>query len=710
MKDGSEPRKRSIATGISVSDTQATIYDAGRRYRTEWERRSACLRALVADAAQRGDAMLILEQDDTLIAADRKLLYRAARDERCPDLRYEHRMAAAEQLLAQPHAIAWCWAKGGDWRRRIEPVVTHVREVSPSRNKREARAPRSSGRVSGSLSAATATDRLKCRAPEAAASPHRGAGIEENPAFGVVVHPPLGKQLIAIGEWLFGYNSFGWRFASAIAGTLCILLIIRIARRLTGSTLLGGIAGILLICDGVSHVNARTVLLDVFTEVFVLGAFACLLADRDQVRRRLTDAVHGLVGLSGADSLNGLKLGARWWRFAAGFLLGCATGVKWSGVYYIGFFGVLSVVWDYLARREAGVRRPLLGTVRRDLLPSLWSYVVIGIGTYIATWWAWFRSESAWPRHVLIGPTEATWKGDSGVPSGGIWHKLANLWDNAFWQWTWRMLDFHSTLLSPGSPGADDPNPANRHPWESKPWTWPMGTRPVLYYAPPDKPATGCGDRVQNCVQRIFLIGTPMLWWISLFVAGWALWRAIGRLDWRYAAVLVGYSAGYLPWFANLDRQMYFFYATPIAPFLVLGIVLILGDVLGSRRSAWKGACYRSASFRCTSGWWWPTSSGCGPSSTAIRLRPSTCRWRPGCRHGDNPEGVEQRFRCSRLVCTIVGLDVAVDGHGGDAAGLGDLGMVNWRALWASPQTVKACAMRSSHAEGSQKEVRSGVS
>jgi len=32
------------------------------------------------------------------------------------------------------------------------------------------------------------------------------------------------------------------------------------------------------------------------------------------------------------------------------------------------------------------------------------------------------------------------------------------------------------------------------------------------------------------------------------------------------------------------------------------------------------------------------------------------------------------------------------------------------RNHWASPQTVKACAMRSSHAEGSQKEVRSGVS
>jgi hypothetical protein len=32
-------------------------------------------------------------------------------------------------LLAIPDAIAWCWAKGGDWRRRIESVVTDVREV-----------------------------------------------------------------------------------------------------------------------------------------------------------------------------------------------------------------------------------------------------------------------------------------------------------------------------------------------------------------------------------------------------------------------------------------------------------------------------------------------------------------------------------------------------------------------------------------------------
>lgn len=408
----------------------------------------------------------------------------------------------------------------------------------------------------------------------------RNGGIEDNPGFGVVVHPQLGKQLIALGEHLFGYNAFGWRFTSAVIGTICILLMVRIGRRLTGSTFLGAIAGILFIADGVSHVQARVALLDGAQTVFILGAFACLLADRAQVRARLSEAALGLSDAPGADGPWGIKLGARWWRFGVGFLLGCATAVKWSGLYYIAFFGVLSVVWDVLARREAGIRRPVTAVARRDLLPSLWSYVVIGIGTYIASWWAWFRSESAWARHILVGDV-STWNTDKG--GTGILHKLANLWDNALWQWNWKMLDFHSTLLTPGAPGSTSDGKA--HPWESKPWTWPMGTRPVLYYAPSDLDVPGCSNSTGACVQRIFLMPTAAMWFLALFIAGWVLWRAVFRTDWRYVAVLVAYCAGFLPWFVNLDRQMYFFYATPLAPFLVLAIVLILGDILSSKGS-----------------------------------------------------------------------------------------------------------------------------
>ncbi len=411
-----------------------------------------------------------------------------------------------------------------------------------------------------------------------AAEVARNNGVEDNQAYGVIVHPPLGKQLIALGEKLLGYTPTGWRLASVIAGTIVILLMVRVVRRMTRSTLMGAIAGVLIICDGVSYVQSRTALLDVFQELFVLAAFCCLIADRDQVRRRLNASNYDPFDLflprkgplrwwTGAGDRAGIALGARWWRFGCGIFLGLTLAIKYSGVYWVAAFGVLSVIWDITARREMGVRRPVRAVVRRDLFPSLWSLAVIPFATYIGSWWGWLFSEDAFPRHVLYATT-TDWHANS-----PIWLKLAKLWDNSLWQWTWKTLDFHANLLTPAT---------GRHPWESKPWTWPIGTRPMLYYAPPD--GTGCGAGRTDCVQRIFLIGTPALWWISLFVCAWALWRAVARLDWRYAAVLVGYGAGYLPWFFNLDRQMYFFYVTPLAPFLVIGICLVLGDILGSAR------------------------------------------------------------------------------------------------------------------------------
>jgi dolichyl-phosphate-mannose--protein O-mannosyl transferase len=117
------------------------------------------------------------------------------------------------------------------------------------------------------------------------------------------------------------------------------------------------------------------------------------------------------------------------------------------------------------------------------------------------------------------------------------------------------------------------------HPWESKPWTWPMGLRPMLYHYASGEDVTGCGG--SSCVNAVMLIGTPALWWPALAVLAVALWRVATRFDWRYAAVLVGYGAGFLPWLATYDRQMYFFYMAPVAPFLVLATVLVMGEVLG---------------------------------------------------------------------------------------------------------------------------------
>ena len=59
----------------------------------------------------------------------------------------------------------------------------------------------------------------------------------------MVVHPEVGKWMIALGERMFGMNPFGWRFMTALLGTLSVLMLCRIGRRMSRSTLLGCLAG-----------------------------------------------------------------------------------------------------------------------------------------------------------------------------------------------------------------------------------------------------------------------------------------------------------------------------------------------------------------------------------------------------------------------------------------------------------------------------------
>ena len=377
------------------------------------------------------------------------------------------------------------------------------------------------------------------------------SGVEDNPGFGLVVHPPVGKQLISFGEALFGYNGLGWRFSGAVAGVVMVLLVVRIVRRISRSSLVGGLAGLLLIADGVSFVSSRTALLDGFLATFVVAAFGALIVDRDQVRERMHVALlEGRI----AETRWGPRLGVRWWRFGAGVLLGLAVAAKWSGLYFVVFFAALSLAFDVAARRHYRVPNPWLGVLRRDGAPTAYALGVIPLVVYMASYAPWFASETAIHRYEV----------GRSIGEGGPLPDALRSW----WHYTYGIYRFHSGLTNAAG---------NYHPWESKPWTWPMSLRPVLY-AIDQQNIPGCG--AQSCVKAVMLVGTPALWWLGVPVLLWAAWRTVVKRDWRYAAVLTGYLAGWLPWFADIDRQMYFFYATTMAPFLVMAIALILGDIL----------------------------------------------------------------------------------------------------------------------------------
>ncbi len=393
-------------------------------------------------------------------------------------------------------------------------------------------------------------------------------GIELNPGYGLVVHPPLAKQMLSLGEALFGYSPLGWRLMPGLVGTVTILFIMNIARRLSGSWRVATCAGVISLCDGVLLIASRFGMLDIFQTLFIVMAAWALVADYQQVHHRLHTAfIRGLLKDPQYSSGYGPRLGFRWWRFCAGLALGCALSVKWSGLYYMAFFGVLSVAMDMALRRRYGVRWWFSGAILRDAVPAFCSIVILPVALYIWSWRAWFASETSVYRHALADGTLDAHPWLQKLPES-----LAG-----FFYYHQSVLEFHSSLTT---------SSGHIHPWESKPWAWLGATRPVLYYSNTDMSCWGG----QQCRSMIYLFGTPIIWWLTIPVLIWALWSLIIRHESQFLIPVVGFAAGFLPWVAAYDRQMYFFYAVPLVPFTILLIALTLGQLFNRGSLIFFGA------------------------------------------------------------------------------------------------------------------------
>jgi dolichyl-phosphate-mannose-protein mannosyltransferase len=367
----------------------------------------------------------------------------------------------------------------------------------------------------------------------------------------LVVMPPVGKWLIAVGEGIFGLNSFGWRFSTALFGSLAILLMCRIVRRMTRSTLLGCIAGFLLSLDGLEFVLSRTGILDIFLMFFVLAAFGCMVIDRDISRARLAAAV-----AEGRHDDAGPLLGIRKWRVLAGLCIGLACATKWDAVWYLLAFVLLAVMWDVGARRAAGLPGYYFGGVIRD---GKWLPVTLGaipFLTYLASWTGWLVTGTGYYRDYAA-------QHGVHVP---VYSALYSLYEYHKW-----MLNFGVHLHA-------------YQPYESQPWGWVTIARPIAYYYKCYANQAGtvpCPNNTVGYSQEILAIGNPMIWWAAipamLFCLGWWLTRR----DWRAEAAIIGVAAGWLTWFPFVSRTKFYYYALDFLPFMIICIVLCLGLIIG---------------------------------------------------------------------------------------------------------------------------------
>jgi dolichyl-phosphate-mannose-protein mannosyltransferase len=376
-----------------------------------------------------------------------------------------------------------------------------------------------------------------------------------DPSF--VVHPPLGKWIIGLGMQLLGpENSASWRISTAVAGILAVILLMLVAKKLFGSTLLATIAGLLFAIDGNAIVMSRVALLDNFVMLFALLGFGAILLDRGWTQERL-DAWVARRREAGGNLDWGPGLWWRPWLIAAGLALGLSSAVKWNGFYFLAIFAVYVLVVDIVARRKAGITLWGTGTIFNQAGVNFLLMVPIALAAHMATWASWFTNTNSYSRHWAEGVGNA-W---TGVLS---WVPLSV---QSWWHFQVNVYQYNIGEMRP-------------HAYAANPLTWLFMVRPTsMYWASFNTGQNGCTSNY--CGQSITGIANPLIWWAATAAAFYLCYRLIRYREWRVGLILIGLAAGYLPWLLYLNRTVFQFYTIAFEPFLILGLTLAIGVLLG---------------------------------------------------------------------------------------------------------------------------------
>ena len=357
-------------------------------------------------------------------------------------------------------------------------------------------------------------------------------------------HPPLGKVLIMLGIKIFGMTPFGWRFPGALFGILMIPLIYLMARQLFRSTLLSGIAALLMAMDLMHFTQTRIATIDSFAVFFImlmyLFMFRYVKMSYFKVSLWKTLIPLGLCGIS----------------------MGLAVSSKWIGAYggvglAILFFGtVVARLIEYyqLKSHLHQIDSERLDTANRiiklhwpnQIITLLWCvlfFVVIpSLIYYFSFYWQLTPDGNFTIRGVLDAQES--------------------------------MFGYHADQRDP-------------HSFQSPWYQWPIIAWPMWYY-------TGNDFMQPGMVSSISCMGNPAVFWVGLLAIVFVLIRQLAygadklwcyqediqrmpyfRADIRFTLIAIGFLSQYLPW-VLVPRSTFIYHYFASVPFIILATVLCL--------------------------------------------------------------------------------------------------------------------------------------
>jgi len=202
-----------------------------------------------------------------------------------------------------------------------------------------------------------------------------------------------------------------------------------------------------------------------------------------------------------------------------GSFLGLALSTRWTSLWAAGFFGLV-----FLVVRGRRLLRP------RELLLLLVAFVVLPVSLYVLSY----------------GPLLAQWHSrgefqDVGAALERLWREQKNVWN------------YHAHLNA-------------THPYFSKWWTWPWLYRPTWYFF----------ENKNEVVRGIIAVGNPLIWWLSVPAAAWALVTGARARDPRRLFAGAGFCLLYLPWGLSPRTLNYGHYLFEAIPYACLILAMLL--------------------------------------------------------------------------------------------------------------------------------------
>lgn len=123
MKNERSRAPRILATVIDL-DMQVLVYKVDRTV-SAMEARRRCIQRLAQDACELGVTRVVLDRIDSVVDRDQSWLISGVQQvgHRAPPFTYHHQRRHEEPLLWIADAVGWAWARGGEMRALVEPVV-----------------------------------------------------------------------------------------------------------------------------------------------------------------------------------------------------------------------------------------------------------------------------------------------------------------------------------------------------------------------------------------------------------------------------------------------------------------------------------------------------------------------------------------------------------------------------------------------------------